>query len=155
MERRDVLKSASTLAAASTVGLAGCGGILGGGCSKPKDDFKKSMPDSDDYKGEVSTGSGEGSEDIKKTASGFYEGPDGNGYYFVIIEFSSKDVASEKAKNASSNTGSSSNDGAAGYIVTGKYGYTAGGPSKEKVKTFMKTSPTLSDGCVDNNVEFV
>lgn len=135
--------------------MAGCGGILGGGgCSKPKDDFTKSMPDSDDYKvqGEVSTGDGEGQEDIEKTAGGLYKGPDGEGYFFVIAEFSSKDVAKEKAKNASSDA--SGSDGAYGYIITGKYGYVASGPSKDKVKKFMKTSPTLGDSCVENNIEF-
>lgn len=157
MERRDVLKSASTLAAASTVGMAGCSsGLLGGGCDTPGDNLEDSFPDSDDYslQGEITTNDGEDSEDVEQSAAGFYAGPDDEEYIFSISEFSSEDVASEEADNASEE-GAGDAEGAFGYIQTGAYIFIAGGPDEDSVNTFMKASPTLSDGCVDDNLEFL
>jgi hypothetical protein len=149
MERRDVLKSASTVAAASTVGLAGCG-ILGGGCDTPGDNLEDSLPDSDDYE-EQETFS-EPSEDQEDAAAGFYVGPDDGEFIFSVVEYDSSDTASEEAENASSE---GTEGGAFGYIQTGAYIFGAAGPDEDAVTEFMKTSPTLSDGCVDNNIEFI
>jgi len=156
MERRDVLKSASAVAAVSTAGMAGCSGILGGGCSKPKDDMTESLPDSDDYEqeGEVFEGDGENQEDVESTVAAGYVGPDDERYSFSIIEFSSKDAAKDQAEEASSGgNDSGDSDRAGGYIIVGKYAYAASAPDEESLKSFMKASPSLSDGCVNNNLE--
>lgn len=157
MERRDVLKSASALAAASTVGMAGCSGILGGGCDTPGDNLEDSFPESDDYsrQGEVSTGSGEGQDNVDRTATGFYTDSNDEGYIFAISEFSSEDAAADEADNASEAGTGDFNDGAFGYIQTGAYIFVGGGPDEDSVTAFMKASPTLSDGCVDDNIEFL
>lgn len=151
MERRDVLKSASAVAAASTVGLAGCSGILGGGCSKPKDDFEDSLPDSDDYEEQGDPEAGEGSEDTEEAIFASYAGPDDEFYFFSIAEFSSEDAAEEGTEQVSEGSGES--EGASGYIRVGKYIYAAGGPGEDELEEFMKASPTISDGCVNNNLE--
>lgn len=154
MERRDVLKSASTLAAASAVGMAGCSGILGGGCDTPGDNLEDSFPDSGDYdiqgNGISTTDDAEG-EDLVRTAAAFYSGPDDDGYLFAISELSSEDVASEQVGNISDSGGF---EGSLGYIQTGAYVYTGGGPDESSVEEFMSTSPTLGD-CVSDNIEFV
>jgi hypothetical protein len=155
MERRDVLKSASTLAAASTVGMAGCsgGGLLGGGgCDTPGDNLEDSLPDSSDYEqqGEATTGSG--GENVESTISALFTGPDDEQLFFGITEFSDADTASSEANNVSSeDTG----EGAFGYITADAYVYFAFGPDEDSVTSLMKASPTLGDGCVDNNLEFV
>jgi len=154
MERRDVLKSASTLAAASTVGMAGCNGILGGGgCDTPGDNLEDSLPDSSDYEmqGEASTGSGD-QDNVESTVSALYTGPDDGEFLFGITQFDSSDTASSEAENVSSDA--SGSDSAFGYIVVEEYAFVAAGPDEDSVTSIMKASPTLSDGCVDNNIEF-
>jgi hypothetical protein len=154
MERRDILKSASTLAAASTVGMAGCNGILGGGgCDTPGDNLEDSLPDSDDYEmqGEATTGSGE-QDNVESTVSALYIGPDDGEFLFGITQFSSSDEASSEAENVSSDA--SGSDGAFGYIVVDSYVFVAFGPDEDSTTAIMKASPTLSDGCVDDNIEF-
>lgn len=155
MERREVLKSTSALAAASTVGMAGCSGILGGGgCDEPGDDLEDSLPDSDDYEqqGDPTSAGGDGQEDIERSIVAAYVGPDDEQFFFGITEFSSSDVASDEADNVSEDqTGDL--DGEFGYIQTGAYVYYAFGPDEDSVEEFMGTSPTLGD-CVGGNIEF-
>jgi hypothetical protein len=157
MERRDVLKSASALAAASTVGLAGCSGggpLGGGGCDTPGDNLEDSLPDSDDYEqqGEVFTTEGEDQEDIERSAFAAYSGPDGEEFVFAVTEYSSSDVASEEADNG---TDEGTGDfGTVGYIQTDAFIFVGGGPDESSVEEFMGTSPTL-EGCVGDNIEFI
>ncbi len=150
MERRDVLKSASTVAAASTVGLAGCG-ILGGGCDTPGDNLEDSLPDSDDYEQQQETFSEPG-ENAEDAVGAFYVGPDDGEFIFVISEYEDESTASDEAENTSDE---STEGGAFGYIQTGAYIFGAAGPDEDAVTEIMKASPTLSDGCVDDNIEFV
>ena len=155
MDRRDVLKSASALAAASTVGMAGCNGILGGGgCGTPGDNLEDSLPDSDDYEqqGETFSSDGENQEDVERTILAGYTGPDGGEFVFAITEYSSSDVASNEADNGTDeDTGEL---GAVGYIQTGAFIFVGGGPDEDSVESLMGASPTL-EGCVGNNIEFV
>jgi hypothetical protein len=165
MERRDVLKSASALAAASTVGLAGCNGILGGddgngsggggnSCDTPGENLEDSFPSGDyELQGSATTSDGSGQENVERTASGFLVGPDGGEFIFSVNEFSSSGVASDEAANAS-DTEQGDFQGAFGYLQTGAYVFVAGGSDKDSVTALMKASPTLSDSCVDNNLQF-
>ena len=155
MERRDVLKSASAMAAASTAGLAGCSGILGGGsCDTPGDTLQDSFPDSSDYEQQGDPTTGGGGENVESSTSAFYVGPDDEQFIFSITEFSSADTASSETGNLTAEDAGSA-EGAFGYIVADAYVYLALGPSEDAVTSFMKASPTLGDGCVDNNAEFV
>jgi hypothetical protein len=163
MERRDVLKSASTLAAVSTVGLAGCsgGGLLGGGgCSTP-DSLSDSYPEGDSYnQQQKSSGSGSDffGENVEGFASAAYTGSNDNRYTFIALEYSNESVASDQTENASDAGGGGSGGAtpttASGYIQAGAYIFVASGPDESSVTSFMKASPTFSDGCVDNNLEF-
>lgn len=155
MERRDVLKSASALAAASTVGMAGCSGILGGGCDTPGENLEDSFPEGDDYsqQGEPTTDDGEGQENTERSATGLYRGPDDEEFIFSIVEFSSEDTATSELDNATE-SGQTPEEGAFGYLQNGAYVFVATGPDEDSVTEFMKASPTLSDGCVDDNIEF-
>lgn len=172
MERRKFLGS---VGAASAIGLAGCADseLSGTGCAQPDgDNLEASLPESSDYEmqGEPITGSGKqddsadetvgepttssGEQDtIESTISAAYSDTDGEQLVFSIVEFSSPDTASEEADSLSEEVGNL--EGVIGYIVTEKYVFSAFGPDESTVTSFMKTSSTLDDGCVDNNIEFV
>lgn len=154
MKRRRFLVS---IGVGSAIGLAGCAeSELGGtGCAQPEaDNLEASLPESDDYEmqGEPTTSSGE-QDNIESTISAVYTAPDDEQLFFSIVEFSSPDTASEEAGSLSEEAGDF--EGVIGYIVTEKYILSAFGPDESTVKSFMKASSTLGDGCVDNNIEFV
>lgn len=163
MERRKFLVS---VGAGSVSGLAGCSGVNTGdsddstneedaACTPPAgDSLEDSLPDSDDYEmqGDPTTSSGE-QDNIESTVSAIYTGADDADFLLSIAEFSSSDAASAEADNIQSEAGNV--EEAFGYIVTGKYVFLALGPDERTVTSFMKASPTLSDGCVDNSLEFI
>jgi hypothetical protein len=157
MKRREALKSASVFLTATTVGLAGCIGGSGGGstCEEPGETLADSFPDSDDYaiNGEVTTVEAAGQEDVEVEGSAFYTGPDGGELVFSLTEYSSEDVASDETDTVDEQ--GSGFDGAVGYIQTGPYIFAGIGSDEDSVTGLLKASPTLSDGCVDDNIEFV
>jgi hypothetical protein len=155
MNRRDILKSTSALVTASTVGLAGCIGGDGGGnssCGVPSGDLKDHFPDSSDYtlQNQIRVVEDPTTEGQEREASAFYNGPDGE-MTFQIVEYSSETLAAEETNTVSEQ--GSGYAGSVGYIQTGAYIISAIGADKSSVKSILKATP-LSDGCVDDNVEF-
>jgi len=153
MERRDVLRTAATAATASTVGLAGCGILGGGGCDTPGDDLTETFPDSDDYSQQntfTSSGNQTGQENIEQFATATYTGPDDGEFSFTVVEYSDTDAAESEADNASEG----GDNGSIGYIIAENYVYVGTGPDEDSITEFMSTSPTLGD-CVDDNIEFI
>lgn len=156
MNRRNILRSASALVTASTVGLAGCiGGDGGGGnrsCDVPDGDLEDNFPDGGDYtlQNEIRVVEEASAEGQESEASAFYNGPEGE-MIFQITEYSSEATAEEETSTVSEQ--GSGYSGSVGYIRTGAYIISAIGGDDSSVKSILKSSP-LSDGCVDDNVEF-
>ena len=73
----------------------------------------------------------------------------------VRVTNSNSAADADNASEFGAGGGSGTPDTAVGYIQSGAYLFVATGPSESDVTSFMQASPTLSDGCVDNNVEFV
>jgi hypothetical protein len=160
MNRRDILRSTPVLVTASTVGLAGCiggdGGESGGGnssCEIPTGDLKDHFPNSSNYTlkdGQMRVIKESSAEGEEREASAFYNGPNGE-MSFQITEYSSETIAAEET-NVVEEQGSGY-AGSVGYIQTGAYIISAIGGNESSVKSILKATP-LSDGCVDDNVEF-
>jgi hypothetical protein len=156
MNRRDILRSTSALVTASTVGLAGCLGGDGGGenrrCDVPDGDLEDNFPDDEDYtlKNEIRVVEESSAEGQEREASAFYDGPEGE-MIFQITEYSSETTAEEETTTVSEQ--GSGYGGSVGYVQTGAYIVSAIGTDESAVKNIMKASQ-LSEGCVDDNVEF-
>jgi hypothetical protein len=176
MQRRDVLKSASVLATATTVGLAGCsgdssnGGTQGtttdddgepaeqntpeSGCQLPGDDLSTAFPDSSEYEQQQSqiVGEGETESDVIRGGVAMYTGPDGTEYVAQVIEYVDVAAAETRAQNNSENI--DPGDGAVGFIRVENVIYVGSGPDEASVVAFMQTSSLLA-GCVEANISFV
>lgn len=156
MNRRDILRSTAAVVTASTVGLAGCLGSDGGGnssCEVPSGDLEDDLPDSSDYtvQDQVRVIEESTAEEQEREVSAFYNGPDGQEIVFQIVEYSSETIAAEETNTVSEQ--GSGYAGSVGYIQTGAYIISAIGADESSVKAILKATP-LSDGCVEDNVEF-
>jgi hypothetical protein len=148
MKRREALRTTAVVAA--TAGIAGCSGILGGGCGKPSGDLEDALPSGGDYEqqGDVNTDSN--SENVVNAASTNYEGQDDEMLFAGVSEFEDADTASEEADDAEN-----SGEGEFGYVIVDEFVYFGWGPDEDSVRGLLAGFEPLNEGCVENNVEWV
>jgi hypothetical protein len=161
MQRRDVLRSATAIVAASTAGLAGCSGgnereratptpVDPGdtsACRPPSGALTAALPQSDSYDrvGDVTTTDGSHDDGVERTAYTLYSGPDGEEYYSSVTEFSSAAAADEGTERQRAQGGH--DNGTLGLVQFDQYVYFAAGPDQEVVRDLLAQS-SLSEDCL-------
>jgi hypothetical protein len=156
MQRRDVLQSLTTVAAATAAGLAGCNTTDGdgGGCRTPNGGLGAALPRGNGFN-DPSIDSNNSATEVGGATEHVLGGytTDDETYLFVIAEYES---------NAAARTAASTEDNwlsfgynVTGYVVVDNYTYVAMGADETNVTDLMTAAGPLTADCANNEISFL
>lgn len=162
MQRRDVLKSATTALAAGAAGLAGCSGGGDSGteptpeplgdapaCRPPGGSLADALPTATnfDQQGDVTASEASHDDGVERTAYALYQGPDDGTYYCSVTEYTSAATADEGTTRVRLEGGNS--NAVLGLVQFDRWVFFGAGPDREQVRQLLGAT-ALSEACLDD-----